>query len=123
MSTRFDFQCSFDLNKCLRNHNLEDHGAVQHAIDYQFMLGVEPYVPFLNGYLKNSMWIHTDIGSGEIIWDCDNKARRLYYGEDSWNWSNGGVQEGGLHGPYWAERYWQDGGREECLQAARREIK
>lgn len=123
MSNRIDFQCSFDLERCLRNHNLEDRGAVQLAIDDQFMLGVEPYVPFLEGFLNNSMWIHTDPGSGEIVWDCDNKARRLYYGDYSWHWSNGGVQEGGLRGPYWAERYWQNGGKEEVLQAARRAIK
>ena len=40
------------------------------------------------------------------------------------NWSNGGMQEkGGLRGPYWAERYAQDGGIEEMVKAAKEAMK
>lgn len=114
-----DYQCHFDLDKITRNLGLEEHGRVQRAVDSAFLAGVEPYTPFLEGYLIDSAITHTDIGSGEIVWDCDNKARRLYYGEEYWNWSNGGVQDGGLRGPYWAERYIQNGGREEIQKVAR----
>jgi len=115
----FDYQCSFDLNQTIKRLGLEDHGRVQKAIDSQFLMGVEPFTPFLEGFLIDSATEHTDIGSGEIVWDCENKARRLYYGEMNWNWSNGGVQDGGLRGPYWAERYIQNGGRDEIEQVAR----
>lgn len=120
---QFDYQCSFNLDKCIKSLGLEEHGRVQCAIDEQFLMGVEPFVPMDTGLLINSGRLHTNIGSGEIVWDVENKARRLYYGEEDWNWSNGGVQEGGLRGPYWAERYIQNGGREEIEKVARRAVK
>ena len=119
----FDYQCTFNLDQCIHRLGLEEHGRVQKAIDEAFLMGVEPFVPFLEGTLRDSARLHTDIGSGEIVWDAENKARRLYYGEADWNWSNGGVQEGGLRGPYWAERYIQNGGREEIEEVARKAVK
>lgn len=116
---KFDYQCSFNLQNVIKGLGLEDHGRVQYAIDSQFLIGVEPFTPFSEGYLTGSAFFHTDIGSGEIVWDDDNKARYLYYGEYDWNWSNGGTQDGGLRGPYWAERYIQNGGREQIEQVAR----
>lgn len=120
---KFDYQCTFNLDECIRSLGLEEHGRVQCAVDETFLMGVEPYVPMDTGLLKDSARLHTDIGSGEIVWDAENKARRLYYGEEDWNWSNGGMQEGGLRGPYWAERYFQNGGREEIEKAAREAVK
>lgn len=118
----FDYQCTFNLGDCIKRLGLEEHGRVQRRIDETFLMGVEPFVPFLDGTLIDSARLHTNIGSGEIVWDAENKARRLYYGEMDWNWSNGGVQEGGLRGPYWAERYIQNGGREQIEKAAREEV-
>ena len=120
---KFDYQCTFNLDDCIRSLGLEEHGRVQCTVDETFLMGVEPYVPMDTGLLKDSARLHTDIGSGEIVWDAENKARRLYYGEEDWNWSNGGMQEGGLRGPYWAERYFQNGGREEIEKAAREAVK
>ena len=114
-----DYQCDFDLDRIVKSLGLQKHGKVQEAIDSTFLMGVEPYVPFVTGALIDSGIQHTDIGSGLIIWDVENKARRLYYGEDFWNWSNGGIQDGGLRGPYWAERYIQNGGKEQIQQVAR----
>ena len=118
-----DYQCSFNLEDCIHKLGLEEKGRVQRAVDHQFLMGVEPYVPLDTGLLKGSGILHTEIGSGEIVWDAENKARRLYYGEEDWNWSNGGVQEGGLRGPYWAERYIQDGGKEQIERVARKAVK
>lgn len=117
------YQCTFNLGDCIRTLGLEEKGRVQRVIDETFLRGVEPFTPFLNGTLIDSARLHTDIGSGTIIWNAENKARRLYYGEEDWNWSNGGVQEGGLRGPYWAERYIQNGGRKEIENAAREAVK
>ena len=119
----FDYQCSFNLDECIRKMGLEAHGRVQRVIDETFLRGVGSYVPLDTGILRDSGVTHTIIGAGEVIWDAENKARRLYYGEHDWNWSNGGVQQGGLRGPYWAERYFQNGGREQIERAAREEIK
>ena len=118
-----DYQCSFNLDDCIKKLGLEEHGRVQRIADETFIRGVDPYTPLLEGTLIDSARLHTDIGSGEIIWDAENKARRLYYGEESWNWSNGGVQEGGLRGPYWADRYCQNGGIQELEKAAREAVK
>lgn len=129
MSKNFDFKCDLHTEDLARELGLEEHGRVQCAIDEEFLRGVEPYVPMDTGALIDSGIINTVIGSGEIVYDIDNKARRLYYGEKSWNWSNGGVQtvdeEGnpGLRGPYWAERYEQAGGTEELIKTARKAIK
>ena len=120
---KFDYKCTFNLDDCIRSLGLEEHGRVQRKVDETFLMGVEPFVPMDTGLLKDSARLHTDIGSGVIVWDAENKARRLYYGEEDWNWSNGGMQEGGLRGPYWAERYFQNGGREEIEKAAREAVK
>lgn len=116
----FDYQCTFNLDDCIRTLGLDEKGRVQQVIDHTFLKGVKPYVPFLEGTLIDSGRIEEP---GLIVWDADNKARRLYYGEEDWNWSNGGVQDGGLRGPYWAERYIQDGGREQIEKAAREAVK
>lgn len=113
---KIDYQCHFDLDKITRNLGLEEHGRVQRAVDSAFLDGVEPFIPHFEGFLIGSS---SGVGSGIIKWDCENKARRLYYGEMDWNWSDGGVQGGGLRGPYWAERYIQNGGREEIQKVAR----
>lgn len=119
----FDFHLDFNMDKCMRNLGLDEQGRVQRVIDETFLMGVEPYVPMDTGLLIGSARLHTQIGSGEIVWNAENKARHLYYGEDSWNWSNGGVQEGGLRGPYWAHRYIQNGGREQVERAARKAVR
>ena len=90
---------------------------------------VQPYVPMVTGALYDSAFTNTIVGSGKIVFDTDNKARRLYYGEEDWNWSNGGVQtvdgdgNPGLRGPYWAERFEQEGGKEKLVEAAREALK
>lgn len=118
----YDFKCDFNLDDCIKALGLEEKGRVQQAVNEAFLTGVDPYVPFETGLLKDSARLHSDLRFGKIIWNAENKARRLYYGEEEWNWSNGGVQEGGLRGPYWAERYMQNGGREEIEKAARKAV-
>lgn len=119
----FDFSCTFDLDDCIKTLGLEEKGRVQRAVDEAFLTSVEPFVPMDTGLLIGSARLHTKVGEGEVVWDVENKARRLYYGEEDWDWSNGGVQEGGLRGPYWADRYFQNGGREEIETVARNEVK
>lgn len=120
---KFDYQCNFDLKKFISGLGLEEKGRVQRAIDEAFIRGVDPFLPFDEGKLRDSVKPNTIIGTGLIVWDIENKARRLYYGEKDWNWSNGGIQNGGLRGPYWAERYFQNGGKEDIEKAAREAVK
>lgn len=117
----YAYTCTFSLDDCLRHLGLEERGRVQQAVDSAFLEICDPYLPFDQGYLKHSGIANTVIGSGEVAWNCDNKARRLYYGENSWDWSNGGVQQGGTRGPYWAARAMQDGGITQLEAIARRE--
>lgn len=120
---RMDYVCNFSAASLIKELGLEPGGRVQKAVDDTFLMGVQGYVPKDTGDLIHSGDTHTVVGSGEIVYDCDDKARRLYYGEKEWNWSNGGVQEDGLRGPYWAERYAQDGGIEEMVRAAKEAMK
>lgn len=120
---RLDYQCDFDLRKVVHNLGLDEKGRVQQAIDQEFLRGVSPFVPKDTGTLISSAILNTVVGKGLIVWDAENKARRLYYGQRDWNWSNGGVQNGGLRGPYWAERYIQNGGKEEIRKVAIRAMK
>ena len=119
----YNYRCTFDLQDCIKKLGLEEGGYVQQEVDKAFLRGVGPYTPEDTGTLIASAPPHTIIGSGEIIWDAEKKARRLYYGEEDWNWSHDGVQEGGLRGPYWAERYFQNGGKQEIEDAARKAVK
>ena len=121
---RMDYVCNFSADSLIKELGLEPGGRVQKAVDDTFLLGVQGYVPKDTGGLIGSGDTHTVVGSGEIVYDLEDKARRLYYGEKDWNWSNGDMQEkGGLRGPYWAERYAQDGGIEEMVKAAKEAMK
>lgn len=120
---KFDFQLDLNKNACMQRLGIGESGHVQKVIDSTFLMGVEPYVPMDEGFLISSAKLHTRIGSGEVVWNSGNKARRLYYGEMDWNWSNGGVQAGGSRGPYWAHRYIQEGGREQVEKAARKAVR
>lgn len=120
---RMDFVCNFSADSLIKELGLEPGGRVQKAVDDTFLMGVQGYVPMDTGALIDSGYTHTVVGSGEIVYDCDDKARRLYYGEKDWNWSNGGEQADGLRGHQWAERYAQAGGIEEMVKAAKEAMK
>lgn len=119
----FDYHCNFKAEDLLTEIGLNESGRVQQVIDEEVIRVCEPFTPFVDGDLVKSATTNTVIGSGEIIWDVEDKARRLYYGEESWKWSNGGVQDGGLRGPYWVARAMDAGGREQVINAAKEELK
>lgn len=119
----FDSTLKFDPGKCIEGLGLDARGKVQEIIDSEVLRLSEPYSPFLEGHLIDSGSMHTIIGSGEVVYACDNKARRLYYGEMDWDWSNGGVQVGGLRGPYWVDRAMNDGGKEQVEAVAREAVR
>lgn len=121
----FDKICDFNLNDCLKTMGLNENGRVQQAVDNAFLLGCAPYVPLLTGNLEMSAHIKSKIGQGEIVYQATDapKTRYLYYlGQDNWNWSNGGMQVGGLRGHHWADRFLQNGGAEMIRQRAIDEV-
>ena len=121
---RHDSICTFNLDDCIKTLGLEERGRVQRVVDETFLTGVENFVPQDTGALIDSARRKSIVGSGEIVWDVDNKARRLYY-HPEYNFAEKGDSESGGtgRGAYWADRYMQNGGRDEIEQAARKAVK
>lgn len=121
---KHDFICDFDLDDCMKTLGIDEGGRVQQVVDDTFVSGVKPFTPFDKGALYGSAIRNTVVGSGEIVFDADNKARRLYY-HPEYNFQEKGESETGGkgRGGYWAERYFQNGGREQIEQAARGAMK
>ena len=120
----FNYVCDFDLNDCLKTLGIDEGGRVQRAVDDTFVQGAKPFTPFDKGALYDSAIDNTIVGSGEIIFDENNKARRLYYHPEYNFWEKGDSEAGGIgRGGYWAERYFQNGGREQIERVARNEVK
>jgi len=59
---------------------LERGGPLQMFVDSTALNGVAPYVPMGIGILSKSATLHTEIGSGAIIWKTPY-ARYLWYGK------------------------------------------
>lgn len=115
--SRMDYQCTFNLDKCIKTLGLEEKGRVQQYITNEFMKNVEPFVPFdlaekydNPGRLKDSCHIENDT---DVVWSTPY-ARRMYYHPEY------DFQGAPMRGGYWADRYMQNGGREEIEQGARR---
>lgn len=117
---QYDAICSFNLDDCIKELGLEEKGRVQQVVTDEFLRNVESYVPFdvaekyeNPGRLKDSGHIEDET---DIVWKTPY-ARRLHYHEEY------KFQGAPMRGAYWAERYLQDGGREEIEQAARKAVK
>ncbi|MGN0384599.1 MAG: minor capsid protein [Lachnospiraceae bacterium] len=115
--SRMDYQCTFNLEKCIKTLGLEERGRVQQFVTNEFMKNVQPYVPYdvakkyeLPGRLIDSC--HIENGT-DVVWSTPY-ARRLYYHPEY------DFQGAPMRGGYWAERYMQNGGRVEIEQGARR---
>lgn len=121
---KYDYICDFNLNNCLKTLGLNEGGRVQQEVDDTFMKGVEPFTPRDEGWLYDSAEEKTVVGSGEIIFDADHKARRLYYNPEYNFNEKGGSEDGGIgRGGYWAERYIQNGGLEQIERVARKKVR
>lgn len=73
----------------------------------------DPYTPFDTGLTKNTATMETDESdhSATIVYNTPY-ARHIWFGKMTWNWHNGGVQEGGLRGPFWITRMYADKGEQ-----------
>lgn len=139
--SRLNYQCTFNLDKCIKALGLEEKGRIQQFVTAEFMKNVQPFVPFdlagkydNPGGLSASAHIETSedgedeekkkhlldkayIENGtDIVWPGPY-ARRLYYHPEY------DFQGAPMRGGYWADRYMQNGGREEIEQGVRAEIR
>ena len=115
--SKLDYQCSFNLEDCIKKLGLEARGKVQQFVTNEFMKNVQPFVPFdLAGKYDNPGRLidscHIEDGT-DVVWSTPY-ARRLYY-HPEYNF-----QGAPMRGAYWADRYMQNGGSEEIEQGARR---
>ena len=115
--SKLDYQCTFNLGDCIKALGLEEKGRVQQFVTNEFMKNVQPFVPFdlagkyeTPGRLIDSC--HIEDGT-DVVWNTPY-ARCLYY-HPEYNF-----QGAPMRGAYWADRYMQNGGREEIEQWARR---
>ncbi len=93
---------------------IDSGGKVQKFIDSEVLRKSEPYVPKLTRTLIKSGTIHTEIGSGKVIYRTPY-ARRQYY-ENAGNGKEG-TSKGGRRGKMWFERM-KANHREEILSGA-----
>ena len=121
--SNYSFVCDFNLDDCLKTLGLDEMGRVQQAVDTAFLKGVQPFTPWDEGALYDSAIRESVVGSGEIVFDVDDKARRLYY-HPEYNFQEKGDSETGGEGRggYWAARYMQNGGREQIEREAREAV-
>lgn len=134
--SNYNYVCNFNLDDCIKTLGLDEGGKVQQFITKEFEKNVQPYVPFdlagkynQSGRLKDSG--HTDDSESEhkhmaetssienktdIVWNTPY-ARRLYY-HPEYNF-----QGAPMRGAYWADRYMQNGGKEQLEQGARKVVK
>lgn len=55
-------------DELIERYGMGDHGRVQSAIDYHVLKFCDPYLPYDTGALRDSGYMNTDIGSGEVVW-------------------------------------------------------
>ncbi len=118
--SNYSFVCDFGLEYCLKTIGLVEMGRVQKVGTEYFKKNVQSFVPFDEaGIYENPGRLvescHTENGT-DVVWDTPY-ARRLYYHPEY------SFQGAPMRGGYWADRYVQNGGREQIEQVARAEVK
>lgn len=106
----YDYEVKFNLDACIKKLGLNEQGRVQSFVTNEVLRLSEPYVPFLTGALKGSGHVE----GTDVVWKTPY-ARRMYYGDEDWNWTGGSP-----HGPNWVDRMLQNGGLIEIEKGARR---
>jgi len=88
---------TFDTNRVIQNHNINEGGAVQRYIDSECLRLMDQFTPRDQGNLIANGITNTVIGSGEIKYR-NPYARRMYYNPQ---YSFQGAPQ---RGAYWFER-------------------
>ena len=138
---KFDYQCNFNLQDCIKTLGLDEKGRVQQVVTNAVLELSEPYIPFEEGALMASG--HIENGT-DIVWNTPY-AWYMWNGivyedpvlhcagfqtENGWR-SRKDVQKvptdrelqyhnGALRGKRWVDRMMQNGGRDKIEQMARK---
>jgi len=91
-------------------------GSVQKFIDNQIIKLSDSYVPSDTTYIRKSVYINTDIGSGTLTYDIYGNVP----GRNTWNDETSRFQGSPRRGPYWVLRMWADGGKEKIMKMVNR---
>lgn len=123
----YDYQCDFDLDKCMKTLGLNENGRVQQFVTNEFKKNVQPFVPldiagkYENpGRLIESCRIENDT---DVVWETPYARRMYYHPEYNFQGKDKSETEGTGRGAYWADRYLQNGGREKLREGAERIVK
>jgi len=100
----------------LKSFGLLPKDTVQKLIDLEVMRLSDKYAPSDLGGLRKSVWINTDVGSGEITYDIYGNSP----GRNSWNDTTSRFQDAPIRGPFWVIRMWDQGGKEKIMLAVKR---
>lgn len=138
---KFDYQCNFNLQDCIKTLGLDEKGRVQQVVTNAVLELSEPYIPFEEGALMASG--HIENGT-DVVWNTPY-ARYMWNGivyedpdlhcagfqtENGWR-SRKDVQKvptdrelqyhnGTLRGKRWVDRMLQNGGRDKIERMARK---
>lgn len=140
----YGYQCSFNLDDCIKKLGLNERGRVQKVVANEVMRVCDPYVPFDEGYLRDS--VHMESGGEEVVYDGPY-AQYLYGGkvwedpelhcagfqtENGWYSRNGArkvptdrdltFQGAPVRGAHWVDRAMQAGGTGRVEEAARKAV-
>ena len=125
--SKLNYQCSFNLDDCIKKLGLEERGKVQQFVTNEFMKNVQPFVPFdLAGKYDNPGRLidscHIEDGT-DVVWSTPYARRLYYHPEYKFQGKGKSESDGPGRGAYWADRYMQNGGREEIEKGVRAEIR
>jgi len=141
-----DYQCTFNLEECIRTLGLNEKGRVQQYVTNEVLRLSDPYIPFDEGALKGSGHIEneTDVvwggqaalyvrymWNGIVYEDPDLHCAGFEAADGGWR-SRKGVKKvptdrlieyrgAPLRGAYWVPRMLQNGGLRQIEAGARRE--
>lgn len=87
-------------------------GLCQQRFTSEVARQCDPYIPYLNGPLKNQRRINVD----SIVY-TQPYAKANYYGNKGMG--NQGIAKGGKRGKQWAKRMWADKGRQIVAEIAK----
>lgn len=106
----FEVQVNVDLDEdaLLEQFGLQPFGPVQTAIDEAVIRYMEPYWAYDTGRLVNSVYTHSQIGSGEIVYETPY-VKDMYTGvRENGAPVNYRTQKHPLAGPFPLERMLAD---------------
>ena len=105
----------YEIDKILKNHNIEKGGKAQQYIDSEVLRLSDPRTPKDTGELISSGVKGTKIGSGKVVYNAKH-ARKMWEG-------NYKFQGAPTRGNYWAIKAMQDGGTVSIIKGLKEILK